>query len=95
MSKVVNTDCLGSQLTGRVFARTLEPGDLIVSGTGIVIEVLGSRQDDQLNAGAIIVKMRTRRAIHPGCAGMPYEVPYGINQSVDRIVVARSAGQIN
>jgi hypothetical protein len=73
----------------------LEPGDLIVSGTGLVIEILGSRQDNQLNAGAVIIKMRTRRAIHPGCAGMPYEVPYGINRSVDRIVGARSVGQIN
>jgi len=92
MSKVIDTDCMGAQLTGRVFARNLEPGDLLVSGTGRVIEVLG--QEERLVDGFCTIRMRSK-ALSVANEFGAYRIPYGINQSVDRIVGARSAGQIN
>jgi len=93
MSKVIATDCMGSQLTGRVFARNLEPGDLFVSGTGRVIEVLN--QEERRVEGCCTLNVRTKASAGRDLPGSDYRVPYGINQSVDRIVGARSAGQIN
>lgn len=87
MVKVIKTDCLGEQLTSPAFARNLEPGELFVSGTGRVIEVMGTRRE----AGQVIVSLRTKTSIHLDCPGAPYEMPYDINYSVDRITGSRSS----
>lgn len=87
MSKVINTDVMGPQLTGRVFARNLVPGDLFVSGTGRVIEVLGAETAGEM----VLVALQSKAPSQVGA----YQVNYGINQSVDRIVGSRSGGQIH
>jgi hypothetical protein len=87
---------MGSQLTTKVFARNLVPGDLFVSGTGMVVEVLGIQQGPQLDYGygPISLTLRTKGTWGHG-AGQPMRIPYSINQSVNYILGSRSAGQIN
>lgn len=90
MSRVISTDVMGDQLTSRHFARNLIPGDLFVSGTGRVIEVLGTQGPSEGNFVTITSKGKaTSYLSHPVTA------PYGINQTVDYIVGSRSAGQIS
>lgn len=86
MSKVISTDVMGDQLTSRHFARNLVPGDLFVSGTGRVIEVLGS-QSSEIDVLLLI------QGKAPSSAGA-YQVPYDINQSVDYIIGSRSGGHV-
>lgn len=92
MAKIIKTDVMGDQLTSPIFARNLEPGDLFVSGTGRVIEVLG--QEERLVDGFCTVVMRSKAPSVAQGHGS-YRIPYHINQSVDRIVGSRSGGQIN
>lgn len=90
MSKVISTDVMGDQLTSRHFARNLIPGDLFVSGTGRVIEVLGT--SESLTEGFVTITSKGKGTSH---LSHPVTAPYGINQSVDRIIGSRSAGQIS